>query len=345
MDDQALIRSYGNTNLPEGTEDRPLVTFALFAYNQEKYIREAVEGAFSQTYTPLEIILSDDNSCDSTFEIMEEMAREYKGPHLVKVRKESANRGTLGHLVNAAKTAEGALMVVAAGDDVSNPNRCKALLETFRNSDADAIYSAADPMDGTAPIKPRHVFKCVITGKTLEYGLGATAAYNPEVFIRLPSPRNAILHEDVFLASLLQLRDRQPTWVEDALVSYRTDEDTTMGKQGIRSHFRLIKKHLYQRKKRLLVYINLLEYCRENLAELINLQAPTRQEEIGSLERRLTREISRHKTLSRIYTGGSVLQFLRLHNLRRSDIPEVIRLALGVSFFSAIKAAYLSAIR
>ena len=40
----------------------PLVTFALFAYNQERYVREAVEGAFAQTYQPLEIILSDDCS-------------------------------------------------------------------------------------------------------------------------------------------------------------------------------------------------------------------------------------------------------------------------------------------
>ena len=50
--------------------ERPLVTFALFAYNQEKYIREAVEGAFSQTYQRMEIILSDDCSTDSTFDIL-----------------------------------------------------------------------------------------------------------------------------------------------------------------------------------------------------------------------------------------------------------------------------------
>jgi len=50
MDNSALIETYGNHELPEGTADRPLVTFALFAYNQEQYIREAVEGAFSQTY-------------------------------------------------------------------------------------------------------------------------------------------------------------------------------------------------------------------------------------------------------------------------------------------------------
>lgn len=33
--------------------DRPLITFALFAYNQEQYIEEAVQGALSQTYSPL----------------------------------------------------------------------------------------------------------------------------------------------------------------------------------------------------------------------------------------------------------------------------------------------------
>ncbi len=55
----------------EATAARPLVTFALFAYNQEQYIREAVEGAFSQTYEPLEIILSDDCSSATRFILSE----------------------------------------------------------------------------------------------------------------------------------------------------------------------------------------------------------------------------------------------------------------------------------
>jgi len=77
---------------------RPLVTFALFAYNQEKYIREAVDVAFSQTYQPLEIILSDDCSSDRTFEIMQEMAAAYVGPHDVRVRQSEVNRGLIDHV-------------------------------------------------------------------------------------------------------------------------------------------------------------------------------------------------------------------------------------------------------
>ena len=65
------------------TPERPLVTFALFSYNQEQFIRQAVESAFAQTYSPLEIILSDDFSSDGTFEIMQEMVAAYSGPHRV----------------------------------------------------------------------------------------------------------------------------------------------------------------------------------------------------------------------------------------------------------------------
>ena len=54
---------------------RPLLTFGVCAYKQEQFIREAVEAALAQTYSPLEIILSDDCSPDRTFEIMQEWPR------------------------------------------------------------------------------------------------------------------------------------------------------------------------------------------------------------------------------------------------------------------------------
>lgn len=111
--------------------DRPLVTFALFAYNQEQYIREAIEGAFAQTYEPLEIILSDDCSTDRTFEIMQEMAAAYEGPHEIKVRRSEVNFGTALHVAAVAKMARGGLFVVAAGDDISVPHRTAELVKAW----------------------------------------------------------------------------------------------------------------------------------------------------------------------------------------------------------------------
>lgn len=125
-----------NNQIAEGfksdiANDRPLVTFALFAYNQEKYIREAVEGAFSQTYEPLEIILSDDFSGDRTFEIMKEMAATYRGTHEVRVRQSRANNGLAAHFNDVLVDAKGAYFVVAAGDDISISNRCSLSVAPF----------------------------------------------------------------------------------------------------------------------------------------------------------------------------------------------------------------------
>lgn len=106
---------------------RPLITFALFAYNQERFITEAVAGAFSQTYSPLQIILSDDCSPDGTFGLMQDLARGYKGPHRVTIRQNECNLGIGAHLNRVMKAVDGELIVVAAGDDVSLAHRTERL--------------------------------------------------------------------------------------------------------------------------------------------------------------------------------------------------------------------------
>lgn len=109
----------------------PLVTFALFAYNQEHYIREAVAGAFAQTYAPLQIILSDDNSSDRTFEIMQEMAAQYHGPHHVVLNRNEINQGIGVHVNKVMSLATGDFIVVAAGDDISLPERTTVLVDKW----------------------------------------------------------------------------------------------------------------------------------------------------------------------------------------------------------------------
>lgn len=134
-----MTQTYGNTKMPESTRDRPLVTFALFAFNQEEYIRAAVEGALSQTYSPLEIILSDDCSTDGTFEIMQQMAKEYHGVNQVKVRRNSINLLTALHVQTVGNEASGDLIVVAAGDDISLPNRVERLVEAWLQDERRAV--------------------------------------------------------------------------------------------------------------------------------------------------------------------------------------------------------------
>jgi glycosyltransferase involved in cell wall biosynthesis len=135
-----------------GHEPR-LVTFIVFAYNQEKLIREAVESAFAQTYEPLEIVLSDDCSADRTFEIMCEMAAAYEGPHTVRVVQNPRNLGVLGHAIARGKDAAGEIVVGAAGDDVSEPERTAMTVDAFgAGGNVGAVFSWVSVIDESGKI-------------------------------------------------------------------------------------------------------------------------------------------------------------------------------------------------
>jgi glycosyltransferase involved in cell wall biosynthesis len=97
-----------------------LVSYCLFTYNQEKYIKDAIEGALAQTYSPLEIIISDDCSSDLTYEIIQETIKDYNGPHKVIVNRNEKNLGIGGHVSKVFYTLiNGEYIITCAGDDIS----------------------------------------------------------------------------------------------------------------------------------------------------------------------------------------------------------------------------------
>jgi glycosyltransferase involved in cell wall biosynthesis len=127
--------------------ERPLITFLLVGYNQEAFIQEAIQAAFSQDYSPLEIILSDDASTDGTFQIMNNMAAEYTGPHTLMVKRSPSNEGIVGHVNRLMEIAHGELVVIAAGDDISFPDRVTQTYDLWQEDDrrADMLYFNYEP--------------------------------------------------------------------------------------------------------------------------------------------------------------------------------------------------------
>ena len=113
---------------------KPLVTFAIIAYNQQDYICDAVEAAFSQTYMPLQIVISDDCSTDKTFKTIKEMASAYNGPHEVCINRNAFNKNIGGNINTVMHLAKGQLIVIAAGDDVSEPNRVNEIIDCWKSA-------------------------------------------------------------------------------------------------------------------------------------------------------------------------------------------------------------------
>lgn len=218
--------------------ERPLVTFALFAYNQEEFIREAVEAAFAQDYQPLQVVLSDDGSSDSTYKIMQEMAARYEGPHQVIARQTARNLGTLLHLADVASLSSGKLLVLAAGDDVSKPERCTTLLSEWQTSQAWGLCSRFDRVDETGGILEQAVRSPVLSGHRIQQyfnadpsstGIvhGCTSAYDARTFEYLKLSHNDyILAEDGAMSFLLNLLGKKIAHSDESLVLYRENSNS-----------------------------------------------------------------------------------------------------------------------
>lgn len=92
---------------------KPLVSIMIPTYNQEEYISEAIDSSLNQTYDNLEVVVSDDNSTDDTWKIIQ----SYENPRLRAHR----NRSNLGKSGNYRRLlydlAEGDLAVNLDGDD------------------------------------------------------------------------------------------------------------------------------------------------------------------------------------------------------------------------------------
>lgn len=127
----------------------PLITLFLFCYNQENYIEKAVYSVLFQDYGNLEIIISDDCSTDSTFEIIQKIVEKYDGSHELVINRNTANLGIGAHVNKAFQMAKGEFIVFAAGDDISLPQRVSKVVERWSvlDKNVSAIYSAAQRID------------------------------------------------------------------------------------------------------------------------------------------------------------------------------------------------------
>ena len=102
----------GQTGLNEPHRPVPKVSILIPTYNQAAFIREAVESALAQSYSPLEVLVGDDCSSDETAGIL----IGYSDPRLRCIRNPT-DRGRCGNYRNLLSFATGDFIVNLDGDD------------------------------------------------------------------------------------------------------------------------------------------------------------------------------------------------------------------------------------
>lgn len=95
-----------------------------------------VKSVLAQTYSPMEIILSDQGSVDETFTIIKGLADDYTGPNPVRVLNcpDTEYRGVAGlnkHLNWIHTQIDSDVVIMCSADDLNHEDRAKYTVEAF----------------------------------------------------------------------------------------------------------------------------------------------------------------------------------------------------------------------
>lgn len=215
-------------------QSTPLVSFVLLSYNQEKFIRDGIKSALAQTYEHLEIIISDDCSSDKTFSIVKSEVRKYDGPHRIILNQNSSNLGLARNINRALELANGHFFVMAAGDDISIPERTEALVRRWQDktSPVDLVCSyfeeINDAGESTGFIKKNVLF---VPDKKLPVehwkcgATGACAGYSRKLYEKYGPLDPDVVAED-WIFSFRAWLESGLACIESPLVKHRTHDNS-----------------------------------------------------------------------------------------------------------------------
>jgi len=110
-----------------GLTEQPKVTIAIPTYNRAVFLTEALNSALGQTYTNLEVIVSDNASTDDTLQRL----KDYHDDRLIVIRQET-NLGMIGNLNACVMKASGEFFILLSDDDFLEPTAIQEMVEVFQ---------------------------------------------------------------------------------------------------------------------------------------------------------------------------------------------------------------------
>ncbi len=108
------------------TDDRPLVSVVLPAFNHARYVEQAIASVAAQTYPNLELVVIDDGSTDGTADVVAKCVAGVSTPVRFIAR---TNQGAPATLNEGAALARGEYLAFLEPDDHYAPDRIAALVD------------------------------------------------------------------------------------------------------------------------------------------------------------------------------------------------------------------------
>ncbi len=280
---------WGQAQIKRPLKD-PLVSIVVASYNHARYLPDALESVFNQTYRNLEVIVIDDGSKDNSAEVLDELLKRCPFPSIKVVRE---NKGAPATLNEGVTRAQGEYINILNSDDCFALARIERLVFEIAARDLDWGFSKVETFvtdTGTGDETRR----AISYGKDLiacaRYALGrgsnslAFIEANPAI-----STGNLFFRRSLFQKlggfndfrynhdwdfCLRAGRIAEPWYVEEELYRYRIhgrntiSESKQMAKQELH---RLLRKNLYEKPEGTAASVqNPLSPCAEGNRSLVD---------------------------------------------------------------------------
>lgn len=220
------------------------ISILLPVYNGADFLQIAVESILKQTYNHWELIIIDDGSTDSTFEILS----QFRDPR-IHVYQNQSNIGITKTLNRALKLAKGDFIARLDADDIAHPNRLSEQLSYLAGHPQVALVGSwADVLPSKevwqTPTSPKQVevellFRNCLFHSTLMWRRDLELKYDE-------SFRYA---QDYELTSRLVAENNQIAVIPQPLISYLTHDASISSKFNL-EQYRLanqVRKRMLQR--------------------------------------------------------------------------------------------------
>ena len=130
-------RAHVGGNIGEGAR-APLISLVLPVYNGERYLRDALDSIFAQSFTDFELIAVDDCSIDATPAILADYAARHAN---MRVVTNAHNSKLPASLNNGFRLARGKWFSWTSDDNLLDPTMLERLVAATEDGQGDIYYA------------------------------------------------------------------------------------------------------------------------------------------------------------------------------------------------------------
>lgn len=207
-----------------------LVSVIMPVYNNEKYLKEAIDSILNLNYSNIEFIIVNDGSIDKSKKIISEYSQNNDS---LKVTHHGANKGVCQAIKTGIEHSNGKYVFIAAADDISMPDRIEKCLEIFnRDKSIGIIVSNSIIIDKNSE-ETGEIFKIddrvnngniAIEQFKRNYCIGATMALvnNKEILLK----EDMLKYTDDYETALDYIMNNYNIYLlKDNLIKYRVHDN------------------------------------------------------------------------------------------------------------------------